>query len=200
MIGAIVLAAGLSSRMERFKLLLPWGGGTVIERVVRTVEDALPGEIVVVTGHRADDVAAALRGTRARMAHNSNYGAGEMLSSVQVGLEALAAETTGALVCLGDQPQIEAETVRVVLDAGEASGWQRIVIPSYEMRAGHPVLLPRCVWPAVIEATTTLKDALRPYRAEISYVVVRTSSVLADLDTPADYEQAMVKIDGEHLR
>jgi molybdenum cofactor cytidylyltransferase len=189
MIGAIILAAGLSRRMKRFKLLLPWGDATVIERVVRTVGDALPGEIVVVTGHRAEDVAAALRGTRARMAYNPDYAAGEMLSSVQVGLLALAADATGALVCLGDQPQMEVETVRAVLDAGEAAGWRRIIIPSYEMRAGHPILLPRCAWPAVIEATTTLKDALGPYRAEFSYVTVQTSSILADLDTPEDYER-----------
>jgi molybdenum cofactor cytidylyltransferase len=200
MINAVVVAAGFSRRMGRFKLLLPWDGETVIERVVHTLERTAPGEIVVVTGHRADEVAAALDGTRARTIVNPDYATGEMLSSVQTGLRALSVETTGALICLGDQPQMEAETVHRVLEASNAAGDQAVVIPSYQMRAGHPILLPRRVWPDVVAATGTLKDALAPHRAGAVYVVVDTESILADLDTPADYEKATLKTDGKHLQ
>jgi molybdenum cofactor cytidylyltransferase len=200
MIGAVVLAAGLSRRMGRFKLLLPWHGRTVIESVVRTVEAATTGEIVVVSGYRGDDVAAALQGTRARVVLNHDYATGEMLSSVQTGLQALGAATDAALLCLGDQPQIEADTIRRVLEAGAEDGLRRVVIPSYAMRAGHPILLPQGIWPAVMQAAGTLNEALDPYRADFRYVVVDAPGILADLDTPADYEQAMVESDGEHLR
>jgi molybdenum cofactor cytidylyltransferase len=187
MISAVVLAAGLSSRMGRFKLLLPWQGGTVIGRVVRTLEEAGLEEIVVVTGHRAGEVTAALAGTRARTVLNPDYAAGEMLSSVQVGLRALGPDADAALLCLGDQPQMEAGVVRAVLAAGDGKS---VVIPSYRMHAGHPILLPRTVWPDALAASGTLKEALAPHRAGFTYVVVDAPSVLADLDTPEDYERA----------
>ncbi len=201
MISALVVAAGFSRRMGQFKLLLPWGDETVIAHVVHTLEIETPGEIVVVTGHRADEVATALEGTRARLVTNPDYATGEMLSSVQAGLRALGSETTAALICLGDQPQMEAETVRRVVEASQASGEHALIIPSYQMRAGHPVLLPCRVWPDVLAvATGTLKEALAPQRAGAVYVTVDTPSVLADLDTPGDYGKAKIEIDGKHLR
>ena len=73
MTAAIVLAAGLSRRMGRFKLTLPWGDRTVIGQVVATLEAADVNEIIIVTGHRADEVAAALADTTAHAVHNPDY-------------------------------------------------------------------------------------------------------------------------------
>ncbi len=194
MTSAIVLAAGLSRRMGRFKLLLPWGQTTVIGQVVTMLEQAGVAEIVVVTGHRAAEVEAALGHTSARAVLNPDYAAGEMLSSIQIGLRAAldreaAGASTAVLLCLGDQPQMEAGTVRAVLAAGLAEDWQRIIIPSYQMRAGHPILLPRWVWPEILAGTGSLRAAMAAHREDTHYLVVNTPSVLADLDTPADYER-----------
>jgi molybdenum cofactor cytidylyltransferase len=209
---AIVLAAGLSQRMGRFKLTLPWGDRTVISQVVATLEDAGVGDIIVVTGHRAPEVAAELQATRARTAFNPNYANGEMLGSIQAGLRALLprphglklaaehgdqtgetvageAHPNSVLLCLGDQPQLEAATVLAVLAAGEAGGWQHIVIPSYRMRAGHPILLPAWEWPEILGCTGTLRDVLAAHRRQTHYLPVDTPTVLADLDTSEDYER-----------
>ena len=86
MTAAIVLAAGLSRRMGRFKLTLPWGDRTVIGQVVATLEAAGIEEIVVVAGHRGDEVTEALAGTTARIVFNPDYASGEMLSSIRTGL------------------------------------------------------------------------------------------------------------------
>ena len=165
--------------------MLPWEGETVITHVVRTLEQVTPGEIVVVTGHRAEEVAAALAGTRARSVVNPDYTTGEMLSSVQTGLRALSVEATATLICLGDQPQMEAETARRVVETGRASGGQALVIPSYQMRAGHPILCPAgsgpMCWP-----DRHAERCAGPHRTDAVYIVVDTPSVLADLDTPAD--------------
>jgi molybdenum cofactor cytidylyltransferase len=179
--------------MGQFKLLMPWEGDTVIGRIVRTLAATPVDEIVVVVGHRGAEVAGALADTPARLVSNPGYVSGEMLGSVQVGLRALAPAVQAALVCLGDQPQIETATVRALLDEGQKLGWQKVVVPSYEMRAGHPVLLPRTVWADVLAAETTLKDALTPHRPGVAYVTVNSPSILADLDTPEDYlrERAM---------
>jgi molybdenum cofactor cytidylyltransferase len=197
MIVAVVLAAGLSRRMGSFKLLLPWkGSSTVIGQVVASLEAAglAPSEIVVVIGHRGEEVALALAGRPVRTITNPCV-EGEMFSSIRAGLGSLGTEgVEAALICLGDQPQMLPTTVRVVLAAGEATRWNRVVIPSYHMRAGHPILLPRALWPAILRAssataTPTLRDVLDAHRELIEYVTVDTATVLADLDTPEDYER-----------
>ncbi len=192
MIAAIVLAAGLSRRMGRFKLTLPWGETTVIGQVVGTLQAAGLGEIVVVTGHRADAVRAALTGTCASLVHNPEYATREMLSSIQAALAALHGSTApAALLCLGDQPQMEVATVQAVLIAGAADDWGGIVIPSYQMRAGHPILLPRWLWPEILACSGTLRDVMAAHRAaDTRYLTLDTPTILADLDTPADYEAA----------
>ena len=173
--------------MGRFKLTLPWDGTTVIGRVVQTLEEAGLGDIVVVTGHRAEDVTQALTGTAARTVYNPRYDIGEMLSSIQVGLLALRREAQAALICLGDQPQMEIGTVRAVLAAGNEEGWQRVVVPSHRKRAGHPILLPRGVWPKVLATTGSLRDVMEAERERTRYAIVDTPTVLADLDTLRDY-------------
>lgn len=176
--------------MGRFKLTLPWGKRTVIAQVVCTLEAAGVAEIVVVTGHRAGEVAAALAGSAARCGHNPDYETGEMLCSIQAGLRALAARPQAALLCLGDQPQMQADTVRAVLEAGAAADWRPIIIPSHQMRGGHPILLPAWLWPEILSAQDTLRTVLSAHRDRITYVSVDTPTVLADLDTPEDYDAA----------
>jgi molybdenum cofactor cytidylyltransferase len=189
---ALVLAAGLSRRMGRFKLTLPWGGTTVIGHVLATLAAADVREIVVVTGHRPDEVQAAVcaSGIPATTVHNAAYASGEMLSSIQAGLAALAAaDHAAALLCLGDQPQMQSATVQAVLAAGAAAGWQRVITPSHNMHAGHPILLPRDLWPAILAAGDSLRAVLATRRDMVQYLLVDTPSILADLDTPEDYER-----------
>jgi molybdenum cofactor cytidylyltransferase len=188
-VAGIILAAGLSTRMGRFKLTLPWESTTVIGRVLETLTEAGLSDIVVVTGHRADEIAGALEGRAIRIAHNPGYRTGEMLASLQVGLRAMRSDTQAALLCLGDQPQMEVGTARAVLQAGRAGRWQPIVIPSYAGRAGHPILLPRRFWDAVRETTGTLRDLIRGHAKEVRYIETGTATVLADLDTPHDYDR-----------
>jgi molybdenum cofactor cytidylyltransferase len=190
MLSAVVLAAGQSRRMGRFKLLLPWQGGTVIGHVVTTLAQAGVDRVLVVTGNRADEVASALPGGAARTVLNPRWAEGEMLSSIQTGLAALSSEgdhVAAALLCLGDQPQMQVATVAALLAAGATAGWMRLVVPSYQMRSGHPLLLPRWVWPAVLAAPDHLRSVMAAHRAAIDYVSVDTPTILADLDTPEDY-------------
>jgi molybdenum cofactor cytidylyltransferase len=187
MTAAIVLAAGLSRRMGWFKLTLPWGDRAVISQVIATLETAGIDKIVVVAGHRADEITQALAGMTVRIIFNPDYASGEMLSSIQAGLRALDAEVDAALLCLGDQPQMMIDTIRAVVAAGAQSGWGQIVIPSYRMRAGHPILLPYYLWPEILDCTGTLRDVMAAHRDRTHFLVVDTSTILADLDTPEDY-------------
>ena len=144
-------------------------------------------EVVAVTGHRRTDVEAALAGTGVRSVFNPNYAAGEMLSSIQAGISAVHPGADAILVCLGDQPQMQAATVETILVEGERTGWQQVIIPSYRMRAGHPILIPSSLRLQIMDATESLRVALRAGKHRIKYVDVETATILADLDTPADY-------------
>jgi len=194
MIPALVLAAGLSRRMGQFKLLLPWADRTVIGQVVATLEAAGVEPIVVVAGHRAAEVETALAGSSARIVLNQDYASGEMLSSIQAGLRAVEhSGAAAALLCLGDQPQMAVETVKTVLAAGGQTRWAQVVIPSFQMRGGHPILLPRSLWAEILSARGTLRDVLARHRDQICYIPVDTPGVLADLDTPEDYAAARLR-------
>lgn len=198
MISAIVPAAGLSSRMggDKPKPLLPWGASTVIGTVVSTLLAAGVDDVIVVMGHRGQDVAAALAGQAVRCVYNPAYASGEMLSSIQAGLAATHPTSAGALLALADQPQMQLAVVRQVLRAFDDSVGQALVIPSYAMRRGHPILLPSWLWPEVLAlpAGATLRTAIQRHVAAIRYVEVDTPTVLADLDTPEQYAAARAVI------
>lgn len=176
--------------MGTFKLTLPWRGSTVIQHVADTLRTAPLHEIIAVTGHRRHEVEAALVGRDIRCVFNPSYATGGMLSSIQTGLAALIAGDDAALICLGDQPQMEASTLDLVLAEGERTGWERVIIPSYRMRAGHPILVPGSLRLQIMHTTESLRAVLRNNAPSIEYVAVDTPTILADLDTPDDYANA----------
>lgn len=195
MISAIVPAAGLSTRMggDVSKPLLPWGRGTIVEQVVSTLFAAGVSDVVVVTGHRQEATEAALATYPVRCVFNPAYANGEMLASLQAGLRAVPPEHAGALLALADQPQMEPEVVTRVLRAFASGGNQSIVVPSYQMRRGHPILLPRWLWQEVLDLAPgdSLRSVINRHASAIEHLVVDTPSVLADLDTPGQYQQAL---------
>jgi molybdenum cofactor cytidylyltransferase len=189
-IGAIVLAAGLSSRMGVPKMALPWGDTTVIGQVVRVLSNAGLDEIIVVTGGAQDEVRQALQGLPVVEVYNPDHQKGEMLSSLQSGLSNLGNHLEAALVVLGDQPQIQERVVKALIKV-YTSDRSPLVVPSYQMRRGHPWLLGRSLWPVVLELKRpdTLRDFLNEHQTSIQYVTIDTPTILQDLDSPADYHK-----------
>jgi molybdenum cofactor cytidylyltransferase len=187
-IGAIVLAAGLSTRMGQPKMVLPWNGMTVIEKVVSTLIAAGLRSIDVITGGTHAAVEQALHSLPVRTIFNSKYANGEMLDSLQLGLNMLQPDIDAALIVLGDQPLIEEQVVRDVM-AQYQKEHAKLVVPSYQMRRGHPWLVERSLWPQILalKPPQTLRDFMRANANHIRYHVVNTSSILQDLDTPEDY-------------
>ena len=189
MISAIVLAAGRSTRMGRPKMLMPWGDETVIGHVVGVLQRAELSDILVVTGAERTAVEEKIADRKnVRATFNSEFAAGEMLGSLQCGVAAQLPETRAALVCLGDQPQVQEGSVRRVCAAFLEHG-SMLVVPSHERRRGHPWLIARPLWDelANIRAPATARDFLNDHADEIQYVELETKSVVEDLDTPADH-------------
>jgi molybdenum cofactor cytidylyltransferase len=191
-ITAIVLAAGLSTRMGRPKPLLPWGQHTVIEHILSVLLDCPVEEILVITGHEREAVEKRLAGWPARAVFNPQYAAGEMLSSIQSGLRAAAREASAALIVLGDQPALEQAVVEQVVSAyGQGAG--SLIFPSYQRRRGHPLLVGRRHWPDIVALGEgqSLRELFRGIDHGIFHVEVTTSGVLRDMDTPADYAREL---------
>jgi molybdenum cofactor cytidylyltransferase len=195
-VAPIVLAAGQSLRMrgETPKLLLPWDGVPVIRRVVETAAACagLAGPPRVVVGAYADEVTQALGGTGVRIVHNPAYEAGEMLSSLQVGVRELRDGISACLVLLGDQPWLACEVVEAVLAAyaGRATG---LVAPAHGGRRGHPVLIDRCYWPELLALPrgSAPRDLLARYHGKMLAVPVETDGIVRDMDTWEEYQQAL---------
>jgi molybdenum cofactor cytidylyltransferase len=187
-VSAIVVAAGLSTRMGPLKQLLPYGEHTVIEQIVSVLLMCPLDEVVVVTGHARQAIEDRLAGWPVRPVFNPNFREGEMLSSVQCGLSAFHPQVEAALIVLGDQPQIEAGVVRQIIETYHETG-ASLVIPSFQMRRGHPMLIDRCYWSEILSlgADRTLREAVNAHAGQVHYVVVATDSVLRDMDTPEEY-------------
>lgn len=188
---AIVLAAGSSTRMGRQKLLLPWGEGeTVIEHVIKTTRAGGINSILLITGADADAVSYYGRLHGAPPHHNPDHAAGEMLSSLQVGLRvAQARRADAALIVLGDQPSMRSNTIRNILDA-YADGRGTIIAPSHNMRRGHPILIDRVYWQELLDLPVggAPRDVINRHAEQIGYVET-DDSVLRDIDTPEAYAE-----------
>ena len=191
-VAAVVAAAGFSSRMGRFKPLLPWRHGTVIESVASALSGGGASPVYVVTGHRAEAIAEQLKGGPAKTVFNADYHKDEMVRSYQVGIEAVCGEgrpVLGALLALGDQPHMQEGVIRQVIGRARAEV-EAVVVPSYKRRRGHPVYLPRWAFGELLGLTRgqSLRDLLDTLDEKIVYETVDSDCVRRDMDIPAEYE------------
>ena len=194
-IAALIPAAGLSTRMGAFKPLLPLGGKAMIVRVVemlRAVSEI--GRIVVVTGHEAGRVEAVLTEcdapeTRPTCVFNSDFAAGEMLSSIQMGLRALP-DVDAVVLTLGDQPSVRAETVRRLIEVWEQKK-APVVLPAWRGKRGHPLVLNMSLRAEILALPRgeTLKTVVHAHLNEAVEVEVGDEGILVDMDTREDYER-----------
>ena len=190
MVVAIVLAAGMSTRMGRPKQLLPLGGRPAIAWVIDVLLEQLD-QVVVVVGHRSEEVAAAIANRRVTIAVNEEYHLG-MLSSVQCGLR--AAVDVDYLICLGDQPQLAGSVVEQVLQASTTAD-RGMVIPTYEGKRGHPIYLRSKYRQEVLALSLDggLNRLMQWHPDDVLEVAVAEDGILEDMDTPADYQHQLMK-------
>ena len=187
MIWAIVLAAGESRRMGTQKLLLPFGDATVIESVVLTALASRVDRVLVVLGADKGDVREELEPLGIDLVVNENFAEG-MLSSVQAGFRALPADAEAAVVMLGDQPFLPARVVDAVVDAFQRSG-KGIVVPTFQGRRGHPVLIGLKYRDEVLalDPADGLRRLMHAHPEDIFEAEVEDANILRDMDVPEDY-------------
>lgn len=190
-IAAVVLAAGLSTRMGQQKLLLPWGNETVISQIIKTISSAGLLKIIIVTGKEDQKLNAILNQYSVTQVINSDYANGSMVTSLQKGLASIQDENISAsMIFLGDQPTVQVDTIHSILNAYASSG-SRIVVPSYKFHQGHPWLIDRNLWSEIRNLTSenTMKDFLVRQKKAIHYAIVDSPSILQDMDTPEQFQK-----------
>lgn len=195
---AVVLAAGLSSRMEgRHKLLLPVGGEPAVRRVVRAIIDAAPREVVVVTGFNARAVFDALDGLPVAFQPNPRYRDGQM-TSVAAGVAALRAACDAVMVCLADQVLLEADDYRELIDAYASMPRGSILVPMFDGQRGNPVLFAASYAPEVVNGHVNpgCRKLIAEHADEVFVYDAASDRFIVDMDTPDDYARIVARIEG----
>lgn len=189
-IGAVILAAGFSSRMGEFKALLPVGGYTMLERVLMLFTSAGLSDIVVVCGHEHEKIEAMLSGTGVQIAYNPFFRQG-MFSSIQTGIACLSPEVEGFFIHPVDIPFVQAGTLLELLKLFQDAGPQIILHPCFKGRHGHPPLV-GAVWGDALlkwQGPDGLRGFFRQYKGEQFDIEVNDEYILIDIDTPEDYQR-----------
>lgn len=185
---AIILAAGESRRMGEPKQLLPFAGKTMLECVLDAFTTPRVDQILVVLGHRAEQIARRICSSGATIVANKMHKRG-MFSSVQAGLRAVPPSAKLVLLGLGDQPRLKRATVDKLV-----SGFPgKILIPTFNGRQGHPLLFEARYIPEILalDESLTLKHFLANHPDEITRRVVDDEGVLVDIDDRASYEREL---------
>ena len=191
-VAAIVLAAGRSSRMGGPNKLLEHLRGKPLVRIV--TEQAIASKaspVLVVTGHMAKDVEAALRGLNVKFVANPQFASG-LASSVKAGVAALPADTDGAVICLGDMPQVDAGLIDRLIDAFAPDKGALIAVPVSEGRRGNPVLWSRRFFDELmtLEGDVGARHLIARHAEVVTEVPADGQSAFLDIDTPEALELA----------
>ena len=187
---AVVLAAGRSSRMGRHKLLLPWGETTVLGQTISNLLKTSVNDVIVVSGHDAQEVDRIARQYVAKSITNANFESGEMISSVQTALGSLPGNCEAILVVLADQPMVESKSINRIVEAW-AVNKSDLVAPVYGDRRGNPVIFGRKYFEELLSlpAGAAPRDILARHDSELHLVPMETDSILYDIDQEEDYER-----------
>ncbi len=199
MIAAIVLAAGESRRMGRQKLLLPYNNKTVIEHVVDQVLASVAQDIIVVTGHDGPAVAAKLFGKAVTIVENPAYKNG-MLTSIRRGIRSIPNDAEAFFVVLGDQPGLTSEVLNTLVDTFHHVT-QTIVIPKYDGKPGHPILVGVRYKDEILTKFDDigLRGLIAGHPGDVFHVYVDQPAILRDIDTPEDYQREVDLLKGRML-
>jgi molybdenum cofactor cytidylyltransferase len=190
---AILLAAGESRRMGELKALLPWQGASLLEHQVEALHQGGAHLVVVVLGHRADELRPLLEGREGVVTVlNPQYQEGKT-TSIKAGVRAAAEHDPDTLLLLNvDQPR-SAATIRFLLDQHRAGG-MLITLPTHQGRGGHPLVLDSSLLDELLsidEETQGMRAVVERHREQTRKVEVDHPEVLWDLNTPQQYRQVL---------
>jgi len=197
-IAAVVLAAGRSTRMGAINKMIAEIGGKPLVRIA--VEQALASRakpVIVVTGHEREQVEAALAGLPVRFVQNPDYADG-LGTSLKAGIAAVPPEADGAVVCLGDMPQVDAKLIDKLIATFDPERGALVVVPTIDGRRGNPVVWSRRFFRdlTAISGDLGARHLIGSYAEAVVEVPVAGTAAFTDVDTPESF--SAVKAEIEH--
>ena len=183
-IGALIVAAGMSTRMGEFKPMLSIGSISVAQRVIATLSQAGVSKIVMVTGYNATILERHLSGNGIIFLRNENYETTQMFDSVKIGLSYLQDKCDKVLFTPVDVPLFTAKTVKTILDSGAP-----LAVPMCEGKQGHPILIANDLIPEILNdcGEMGLKGAMDRCSVPLLRIDVEDPGTIHDADTPEDF-------------
>ena len=196
-IAAVILAAGRSTRMGGPNKLLAEIGGRPLVRIA--AEQALASRaqrVIVVTGHQREQVEAALQGLKVEVVHNPNFAEG-LSTSLKAGLAAVPADVDGAIVCLGDMPQVDASLIDRLIAGFDPERGALVVVPISGGKRGNPVVWSRRFFHELgtLEGDVGARHLIGRYPEAVAEVQVTDRAALTDVDTPEAFEHVKAEIE-----
>lgn len=187
MIAGIILAAGESRRMGQLKPILKIGDKTFLQHIHGQLSEAGVEPIIIVLGFKPEEIKNQC-GVNAEFILNHHYKRGQF-SSLQTGVLALPPQCKGAIVCLGDQPQIQAEWVHTLVKTYNKTG-KDIIIPVFNERSGHPVFYSGNVLKEIpkMSPNQTARELRGLFSSSVYRVPIQSDGILYDADTPRELE------------
>lgn len=187
----LILAAGLSTRMGDFKPLMPFREKTLIENTIDSVLGSGARQVVVVTGHRAEDLEPILRekyGDRVILTRNPDFSTTDMLHSIRIGCRAMP-ECDAFFLLPGDMPVVKESTFRKIME--QRSGEIGVIFPTLDGYRKHPPLVDYRLIPEILAfgGDGGLRQFWKEREAIIRTVSVDDAGVWVDLDTREDYKK-----------
>jgi molybdenum cofactor cytidylyltransferase len=197
-IAAVVLAAGRSTRMGGANKLLAEIGGRPLVRIA--AEEALASRarpVIVVAGHQRGEVEKALAGLPVQIVYNPDFAEG-LGTSLRTGIAAVPADAEGAVVCLGDMPQVDANLIDRLIAAFDPDRGALVVMPTFEGKRGNPVLWSRRFFPDLmaIEGDVGARHLIGRYGEAVIEVPLEGKAALVDVDTPEALTGVKAEIEG----
>jgi len=183
-IAGIVLAGGMSSRMGSNKLLADVGGMPLLRRTVASVTASELSPVIVVTGNAREETEAALRGLNVVFVHNPDYAEG-LSTSLRAGLTAIPESADGAMVLLGDMPEVGPPLIARLVAAFSPDDGRAIVVATAKAKRGNPVLWAKRFFREMEQVTgdTGAKHLIAAHE-DVVCEVAAGDSAFHDIDTP----------------
>jgi molybdenum cofactor cytidylyltransferase len=194
-IAAIVLAAGRSTRMGAAnKLLADVDGKPMLRHSVEAALASRARPVLVVTGHQADEVRAALTGLDVAFVANPDFATG-LSSTLKAGIRGLPETADAALVLLGDMPRIETAHLEAMIAASATDAASVIVVPVHQGRRGNPVLWPSDLFAEMLalEGDVGARSLMARHAQRVREIELGTDAIFMDVDTP----DALARLRGE---
>lgn len=189
MISAIILAAGLSSRMAIPKQLLTLGDKTLIRIVTENVLASAVDEVLVVTGHFEKEVSAVIKDLPVKVVYNPRYEQGQG-TSLALGVQSMDEKASAFLVLMSDQPLITPSLINLAIEEFQKNNYMALR-PTYHGLPGHPVVF--CcslrVELEVLKGDEGARQILKKLGDQVHYLPMQDKAVVFDVDTPEDFEQ-----------